>query len=247
MSFKDILSKLDQLSEGDVKHTGTYGTSYGKEDVRDQYGHKIGRVDKEKEAKKDAPKKGRGRPKKDVGDAGVKFDTGALSKAMGGKAPKKAVGTVSKKHSLKEYFDKIDEMMTQQAIPVVSKQGSTQQTGAGFLNIDDNSPAGQAMKDAITKLAQQKKAQIVVPTQQSTQQPTGTTTTAGATNQPMSEEDYSAKKARAGKDIGKPGKNFEKIAQKAGAKYGSEEKGKKVAGAILAKIRAKHMKEDSSF
>ena len=70
MSFKDILSKLDQLSEGDVKHTGTYGTSYGKVDVRDQYGHKIGKVDKEAGAKKDTPKKGRGRPKKGADDSG---------------------------------------------------------------------------------------------------------------------------------------------------------------------------------
>ena len=36
---------------------------------------------------------------------------------------------------------------------------------------------------------------------------------------------------------------FSKIAKKAGEKYGSEERGKKVAGAILAKIRAKHMEE----
>ena len=63
----------------------------------------------------------------------------------------------------------------------------------------------------------------------------------------VQEAAYSAKAARAGKDIGKPGKNFEKIAKKAGSKYGSEEKGKKVAGAILAKIRAKHMKEEQSF
>lgn len=63
----------------------------------------------------------------------------------------------------------------------------------------------------------------------------------------IAEAKYSAKAARAGADIGKPGKQFAKIAAKAGEKYGSEEKGKKVAGAILAKIRAKHMKEDSSF
>ena len=44
----------------------------------------------------------------------------------------------------------------------------------------------------------------------------------------VSEAKYSAKAARAGEDIGKPGKNFEKIAQKAGEKYGSEERGKKV-------------------
>lgn len=50
---------------------------------------------------------------------------------------------------------------------------------------------------------------------------------------------YSAKQARKGKDIGKPGKNFAKIAASAGKKYGSKEAGKRVAGAILAKIRSK--------
>lgn len=51
--------------------------------------------------------------------------------------------------------------------------------------------------------------------------------------------DYSAKKARAGKDIGKPGKQFSKIASDAAKRYGSEEKGKKVAGAVLTKLRKK--------
>ena len=50
---------------------------------------------------------------------------------------------------------------------------------------------------------------------------------------------YSAKKAAAGKDIGKKGKNFSKIAKKAGVKYGSTAAGKRVAGALLAKLRAK--------
>ena len=50
---------------------------------------------------------------------------------------------------------------------------------------------------------------------------------------------YSAKAARAGKDLGKPGKNFSKIAASAGKKYGSAAAGKRVAGAILAKLRAK--------
>ena len=49
----------------------------------------------------------------------------------------------------------------------------------------------------------------------------------------------SAKAARAGKDIGKPGKAFAKIAASAGKRYGSKERGEKVAGAILAKMRAK--------
>ena len=50
---------------------------------------------------------------------------------------------------------------------------------------------------------------------------------------------YSAKKARAGKDIGKKGKMFGKIAKSAGKKYGSKEAGKKVAGAVLKKLRGK--------
>ena len=57
----------------------------------------------------------------------------------------------------------------------------------------------------------------------------------------VDEASYSAKSARAGKDIGKPGKAFAMIAKKAGAKYGSEEAGKRVAGAVLKKLR---MKED---
>jgi len=55
----------------------------------------------------------------------------------------------------------------------------------------------------------------------------------------LEEASYSAKAARAGKDIGKPGKAFAKIAKSAAKRYGSEERGKKVAGAILAKLRAK--------
>jgi len=55
----------------------------------------------------------------------------------------------------------------------------------------------------------------------------------------LDEASYSAKAARAGKDIGKPGKAFAKIAASAGKRYGSKERGEKVAGAVLAKLRAK--------
>jgi len=54
----------------------------------------------------------------------------------------------------------------------------------------------------------------------------------------VNEASYSAKAARAGKDIGKPGKMFSKIAQSAAKRYGSEEKGKAVAGAVLKKLRS---------
>ena len=56
--------------------------------------------------------------------------------------------------------------------------------------------------------------------------------------------DYSAKKGAAGKDLGKPGKNFAKIAKSAGKEYGSKERGEKVAGAVLAKLRAKESIEE---
>jgi len=53
----------------------------------------------------------------------------------------------------------------------------------------------------------------------------------------MDEASYSAKDARAGKDIGKPGKNFAKIAKDAGKRYGSKAAGERVAGAVLNKLR----------
>jgi len=46
-----------------------------------------------------------------------------------------------------------------------------------------------------------------------------------------------AKAARAGKDMGKKGKNFDKIAAKAGKEYGSKKEGEDVAGSIFAKMR----------
>lgn len=55
----------------------------------------------------------------------------------------------------------------------------------------------------------------------------------------INEMGYSAKAARAGKDIGKPGKMFGKIAASAAKRYGSEERGKAVAGAVLKKLRMK--------
>ena len=56
----------------------------------------------------------------------------------------------------------------------------------------------------------------------------------------LDEAVYSAKAARAGQDIGKPGKAFSKIAADAAERYGSKERGEKVAGAVLAKLRGKN-------
>lgn len=57
--------------------------------------------------------------------------------------------------------------------------------------------------------------------------------------------DYSAKKAAAGKDIGKPGKMFSKIAKKAEA--GGAKSGEAVAGAVLKKLRAKESVQETAL
>jgi len=107
-------SGLPELTESEVTvHKGTYGNSYGKEDVRDQYGHKIGKIDKGSEAKKDAPKRGRGRPTKgDKDEHGndTKFDTSGLQGMLGSKA-KGEVGKKSVKHSLKDWMEVVSDNM----------------------------------------------------------------------------------------------------------------------------------------
>ena len=54
-----------------------------------------------------------------------------------------------------------------------------------------------------------------------------------------SERSKLATKARAGEDIGKPGKGFEKVAAKAAKQYGSKEAGARVAAAAMFKAQAK--------
>ena len=52
-----------------------------------------------------------------------------------------------------------------------------------------------------------------------------------------------AKKARAGKDLGKPGKNFNKVAAKAAKQYGSAAAGRRVAAAAMWKNLTKRGKK----
>lgn len=134
--------------------------------------------------------------------------------------------------SLRDIFE---TMAMQKPIPVVGKQGDMQQTGAGFLNVTDNSPAAQALSNALGDLATQKKVQIVMPTQPGAAKP-GTTPTAtpapaGATGQAQPGQMQMKEK-----DEGKPGKNFAKIAKSAGERYGSKAAGERVAGAVRAKL-----------
>jgi hypothetical protein len=156
MDFRNILHSLNSLSEGDVSHKGTYGTSYGKEDVRDQYGHKIGKVDKDAESKKEAPKRGRGRPTKgDKDEHGhdAKFDTSGLQ-GMLGKKPSKEVGKTSKKHSLKEYIDEVEsnqQLDEAEQVTIAPAQQNTQviKQGDKVLGSVTNPQLAAQIKNAI--------------------------------------------------------------------------------------------------
>jgi hypothetical protein len=116
MDIRDILKSFDQLTEGEsTVHKagpGGYGNKHGSEDVTDQYGKPIGRMSLGKLGAQNEPKRGKGRPPNP--DKAQSYDSSALSKAMGmGKAPK-PTGKPSVKHSLKEYFDQMDESMLNQ-------------------------------------------------------------------------------------------------------------------------------------
>lgn len=147
--------------------------------------------------------------------------------------------------SLKDLFETM--AAGQKPIPVVGKEGDTQQTGAGFLNITD--PALQGLGKALGDLAAQKKIQMVVPTQpgqqptsQQTGQQTGQPNQAGATGQPQQ-----GQLAVKEKDEGKPGKNFAKIAKSAGKRYGSKAAGERAAGAVRAKLAKQGKLEEENL
>jgi len=159
MDFKSILSQLDQLNEaeGTIVHKGTYGTSHGKEDVRDQYGHKIGKVNKDAETKKDAPKKGRGRPKKGADDSGeVKsydFSAFGVNKGKDVKLPKYDKKKTTK-HSLKEYFDDLESALIEgEQIEIKPASQMAKKPGQTSMPGQPQQVAGQPQKQ--TQVIQQ--------------------------------------------------------------------------------------------
>lgn len=112
MDFRQMLQSLSQLSEATKEtgkgriHTAEPG-GYGRKDDEDDEGKKV---------KADAPKKGRGRPKKDAGEDGEKktYDTKSLHGVFGGgEKPKKDIGKTSKKHSLKEYIETVEQSIAE--------------------------------------------------------------------------------------------------------------------------------------
>ena len=247
MNFKDMLSKISQLSEA-VKDTGkgkihtAEPGGYGRKDDDDDEGNKV---------KADAPKKGRGRPKKDADSSGEvkKYDFSAFG-VKHGKDIKLPAHDKKKttKHSIKEYFDQIDasrekmyeaeQIQIKPAAQMPKKPGQTSQQQPG----QPQQVQGQTPQNTQV-IAQGDKTLGTVNNPQLAQQIKQSIGKGEMTLMPdgqMDEAGYSATAARAGKDIGKPGKNFAKIEKSAGG----GEKGKRIAGAVLAKLRSKTNEAD---
>lgn len=237
MDFKSLLDQLSQLSEAKeetktgVKHKAKPGR-YGGYDPETN-------PDKDDDEKKAEPaaKRGRGRPKKgadsETGEV-KKWDTDTLQSWIVGNKPKKLPGKASVKHtmkeesvaegtdkksSLKDWINYIDDNLLNEA-EQISVQPAKQNTqvikqGTKTLGTVTNPQLAQQIKQSIGK---------------------GEMTLTGS-ELGEAEGDYSAKKARAGKDIGKPGKQFSKIATSAGKRYGSKAAGERVAGAVLKNLR----------
>lgn len=236
MDFKSILSQLDQLNEaeGTTVHKGTYGTSHGKEDVRDQYGHKIGKQDKGAEAKKDAPKKGRGRPKKGADDSGeVKsydFSAFGVNKGKDVKLPKHDKKKTIK-HSLKEYLDQLEDALNEaEQIQIKPASQMTKKPGQTSMPGQPQQVAGQPQKNTQV-IAQGDKVLGSVDNPQLANQIKQSIGKGEMTLMPDQQ--------LAEKDIGKHNNattGFDALVRKLTPKYGVEA-AKRIAGAQLKKIK----------
>jgi hypothetical protein len=245
MNLKDMLAKMSQLSEATektktgVRHTAEPG-GYGRKDDEDEEGNKV---------KADAPKKGRGRPKKDADSSGEvkKYDFSAFG-VKHGKDIKLPAHDKKKttKHSIKEYFDQIDasreKMYEAEQIQIKPAAQMPKKPGQTSMPGQQQQVAGQPAQNTQV-IAQGNKTLGTVNNPQLANQIKQSIGKGEMTLMPdgqMDEAGYSPKAARAGKDIGKPGKNFAKIEKSAGG----GEKGQRIAGAVLAKLRSKTNEAD---
>jgi len=123
-----------------------------------------------------------------------KVNTAPKKKVLKESAAKKAPTT------LKGMFEQLSETLApgQKPIPVVNKQGGTQQTGAGFLNITDTSPSGKALQQALSQLGPAQ-AQIVVPTQPGQSGQQSGTSAAGKPNPNQMQQGQQSGTSAAGK------------------------------------------------
>lgn len=249
MDIRDILKSFDNLSEattttdkGTVHKAGPggYGNKHGMEREVDAYGHAVAQRDLDTKGSEPAVKRGKGRPPKNADSSGQvrSYDSSALSKAMGmGKAPK-ATGKPSVKHSLKEYFDQMDEALSEAALAVqpmpATPQQKQQQQMAGkpsFMIKDPanpNMPAITTQDPAVVQAAKNGTMTMQKPGAAPTSTGAKPATGAGSQVGAMAE----------GGDVGKHNNattGFEALVRKLTPKYGKEA-ATKIAGSQLKKM-----------
>jgi hypothetical protein len=243
MDFKSLLSQLDQLNEATtktktgLKHTAEPG-GYGRKDDEDEEGNKVKAASTEK--------RGKGRPKKATQSSGEdkKYDFSAfgVTKGKDVKLPKHDKKKTTK-HSLKEYFDAIDQEMLAEAEQIQIK------------------PANQMPKQPgqMTPPGQQQQQQVAGQPQKQTQVIAQGNKTLGTVDNPQLAQQI---KQSIGKgemtlmpnqmheeDIGKHNNattGFDALVRKLTPKYGVEA-AKRIAGAQLKKIKEADMPPNDSL
>jgi hypothetical protein len=202
-------SARQELEKIDTEYEAGKGR-YGKEEEPDD-------EEGTKKAARDpnAPKRGRGRPK-------------GTKRSIGAKGPTGRSKLMTREDYDRDEYDEEGEMAKSQSRTIADAAEELQ----SMISDQENLPEWVQKK---ISLAQEyiDSARDYLEANRPEDGEEGMPVPEGSTG------DYSAKKARAGKDIGKPGKQFSKIAKSAGERYGSKERGEKVAGAVLAKLRAK--------
>jgi hypothetical protein len=155
MDFKSLLSQLDQLNEATtktktgLKHTAEPG-GYGRKDDEDEEGNKVKAASTEK--------RGKGRPKKATQSSGEdkKYDFSAfgVTKGKDVKLPKHDKKKTTK-HSLKEYFDAIDQEMLAEAEQIQIKPANQMPKQPGQMT-----PPGQQQQQQVAGQPQ-KQTQVI--------------------------------------------------------------------------------------
>jgi hypothetical protein len=253
MDFKSLLSQLDQLNEATektktgLKHTAEPG-GYGRKDDEDEEGNKVKPASTEK--------RGKGRPKKSTQTSGEdnKYDFSAFGVKAGKdvKLPKYDKKKTTK-HSLKEYFDQLDQALNEEgystapmpgAVAVKDATGKVVATAknpaaaAAFEKGDITIGGGEELKElspgTIQSAAAKRDAQKPSQMSQATQRkdPMTHMTNRINMNNKVAEE-----------DIGKHNNattGFDALVRKLTPKYGKEA-ATKIAGAQMKKIKEAEM------
>jgi len=218
MDFKKLLSQLDHLNEADVKHKGTYGTSYQGDDDED---------DDKKTAPASTEKRGRGRPKKAGGDA-----ANAAGYSGAKDLQSMIVGNVPKDSKELKNLPKTKNKLSDEEPK--KKKSTTESLKDWIAAIDEQRMLAEA--DQVTMEPAKQNTQVI----KQGNKTLGTVSNpqlAAQIKQSIGKGEMSLAGSQLGEeDEGKPGKNFAKIAKSAGKHYGSKEAGERVAGAVRAKL-----------